>query len=479
MADVKSNSAIENNRDPVPNGANSAGPDSTSLRGDYMLLRSLFEVAKDVSASLALDEVLQRAVKSVVSTLQVTHATVFLYNQKRGSGEVVVEYPPMGSVGTVIEREGNPTLLRMESDPSSVIVPDIEMAQDVLGNTQQIARQLGIKSMLLVPIRGGGELIGAITVDVYTERRDFSGREIEGLEAIAGQLSSSIRNAQLFEQINRRAAVNERILLLGRQMMSTQDRNIVFNVAAQAGIDLLHGDGVSVALRDADDKTLYLYLLTDPVTMRPMTAPVVTELPYSESALRFICNSGETLLLGDFSQSHYPDYQVLIHHAPADLWGSGITMHSVVATPLQVAGRIIGTVQVTSKKKDAFSSEDPGILEQIANQLAIALENARLFKQASERVQVERLMNQLGANSAQMDLNTLVLSTMREIGGVLGARVGRVRLQMPTTESPAMKDMQKLRKLLDSRPSIPRSEDRSSGDSTAPGAGSKATQEAS
>lgn len=436
---------------PVP-ASGTAGPDSTSLRNDYVVLQSLYEFMRDIgTSSLALDEVLQHAVRSVVNTLHVTHATVFLYDQGRGSGKVVSEYPDMGSVGTVIERQGNPTLLRMENDPSTVIVPDIDTAQDILGATQAIAKQLGIRSMLLVPIRSSSELIGALSVDVYTERRDFSPSEVQSLEAVAVQLSANIRNAQLFEQVNRRAAANERIIALGRQLLASLDRDAIFRAAAEAAHDLLPADGVSAALRDSEDRHLYVYLLSDAEARRPLNAPLISEIAYEESALRFICNSGETLNLHDISQSVYPDYQVLVHNAPTDRWTTGEPMRSIIATPLRVAGHIIGTFHVTAEERRAFDTQDSAIVEQIANQLALALENSRLFRQASERAQIEQLMAQLGASAAHIDLQTLVLNTMREIGTIIGARTARVRLQMPSTEGPALRDMEKLRKLLDSR----------------------------
>ncbi len=55
---------------------------------------------------------------------------------------------------------------------------------------------------------------------------------------------------------------------------------------------------------------------------------------------------------------------------------------SEMALPLRVAGRIIGSVDVQSKQTNAFSEEDINVLTTLADQVAIAIENARLFGEA-------------------------------------------------------------------------------------------------
>jgi GAF domain-containing protein len=55
---------------------------------------------------------------------------------------------------------------------------------------------------------------------------------------------------------------------------------------------------------------------------------------------------------------------------------------SEMALPLRVAGRVIGSLDVQSTETNAFSQEDIGVLATLADQVAIAIENARLFSEA-------------------------------------------------------------------------------------------------
>ena len=59
---------------------------------------------------------------------------------------------------------------------------------------------------------------------------------------------------------------------------------------------------------------------------------------------------------------------------------------SEMALPLRVTGHIIGSLDVQSTQTNAFSAEDINVLTTLADQVAIAIENARLFSEAQRRI---------------------------------------------------------------------------------------------
>ena len=63
---------------------------------------------------------------------------------------------------------------------------------------------------------------------------------------------------------------------------------------------------------------------------------------------------------------------------------------SEMALPLLVRGQIIGALDVQSREPAAFTDEDVTVLQTLADQLAVAISNARLFQQAEERLEAER-----------------------------------------------------------------------------------------
>ncbi|MBN1583988.1 MAG: GAF domain-containing protein, partial [Anaerolineae bacterium] len=63
---------------------------------------------------------------------------------------------------------------------------------------------------------------------------------------------------------------------------------------------------------------------------------------------------------------------------------------SQIALPLQARGQIIGVLDVQSTEPEAFSDEDVTVLQTLADQVAMAISNARLFQQAQQAVEAER-----------------------------------------------------------------------------------------
>jgi GAF domain-containing protein len=63
---------------------------------------------------------------------------------------------------------------------------------------------------------------------------------------------------------------------------------------------------------------------------------------------------------------------------------------SEVALPLGARGEIIGVLDVQSTEPAAFSQEDVAVLQTLADQVAVAINNAQLFRQAEESLEAER-----------------------------------------------------------------------------------------
>ena len=65
---------------------------------------------------------------------------------------------------------------------------------------------------------------------------------------------------------------------------------------------------------------------------------------------------------------------------------------SEIALPLRVAGRVTGALDVQSRVTDAFSQEDVSLLTTLADQVAIAIENARLFSESQKALEESKAM---------------------------------------------------------------------------------------
>ncbi len=102
---------------------------------------------------------------------------------------------------------------------------------------------------------------------------------------------------------------------------------------------------------------------------------------------------------------------------------------SEMALPLIVRGQVIGAMTVQSVGEAAFSDEDIAVLQTMADQVAVAIENARLFEQAQVRAERERLVRTITNKVHQgADTEAIMRITLQELGQILGASQSIVRL---------------------------------------------------
>jgi GAF domain-containing protein/HAMP domain-containing protein len=107
---------------------------------------------------------------------------------------------------------------------------------------------------------------------------------------------------------------------------------------------------------------------------------------------------------------------------------------SEMALPLISRGQVLGALTVQSTEAGAFFEEDIAVLQTMTDQVANAIENARLFEETQRLVQRERAISQITSKlRSTLNLETILQTTVRELGQALGASEAIVRLGTETT----------------------------------------------
>ena len=100
-----------------------------------------------------------------------------------------------------------------------------------------------------------------------------------------------------------------------------------------------------------------------------------------------------------------------------------------VAVPVQLRGQMLGAVEWEIPAA-GLSEEKIELAQELANRLALSLDNARLFQESQRTTERERLVNSIATKlTAQTTINDILETAVREVGQALRAPQVSIRLQ--------------------------------------------------
>jgi signal transduction histidine kinase len=174
----------------------------------------------------------------------------------------------------------------------------------------------------------------------------------------------SERQAKLLEQY-------ERIMELSRHLNTVLELPRLLQLVVEAAQDITHSEASSILLVDRRSGDLYFEAATGSKSEEVQRFVV----PLDSSIAGWVVRHGETAVIDDAHQDER-------HFQQSDI-ETAFTTRSLLAVPLVVKGDIIGALEALNKVDgQPFGEDDVNLLMTMANQAAVAIENARLFQQS-------------------------------------------------------------------------------------------------
>ena len=248
---------------------------------------------------------------------------------------------------------------------------------------RQIGRALGFRSSVGVPMLREGEAVGAIIVNRREPGR-FSDGEVELLKTFADQAVIAVENVRLFKELEARTAdltrsVEQLTALgeVGRAVSSTLDLGTVLTTIVSRAVQLSGLDGGVVFEYDEDIEEFVQRVATE-------TGGALAEARRTARIRKGEGVLGQTAITLEPVQ--VPDITVPGAYAGRlreNLIGSGV--RAILAVPMVREGQLIGCLGVTRNRPGDFPAETIELLRTFATQSALAIQNARLFREIEDK----------------------------------------------------------------------------------------------
>jgi GAF domain-containing protein len=284
---------------------------------------------------------------------------------------------------------------------------------------QSLAKDVGFRSIVSVPMLLGNACIGAITV-TGAEPRIFSERQIELLQTFADQAVIAIENTRLFNELEKRnrdltesleqqTATSEILRVISQ---SQRDVQPVFEAIATNARRLCRAREGGVYTFDGELLHLAAVEGTSPEAEQEIRAHWrVPHRPGGHNTRTRALATGRAAYIEDVTAD--PQYELRPLAVSAGY-------RSACSVPMLRDGKAFGLITVTGEEAGLFADRQIAMLETFADQAAIAVENTRLFRELESRTRelassVERLrslaeVSQAVTSTLDIDqvLNTIV-----------------------------------------------------------------------
>ncbi|HEY3064310.1 MAG TPA: GAF domain-containing protein [Methylomirabilota bacterium] len=234
--------------------------------------------------------------------------------------------------------------------------------------------RLGYVSFLGVPLRVGDRIIGVFT---FRSRRAFTRRDEELAEAFAGQAAIAIEHSRLYREARHQAERMSALADLGRLLSETLDPDKVGQRVADAIRTLLGARSSALYRLDPESESLVVVTVS---TVPGADFQWTLVLPPGTGLVGIVVRDRlpqtSADVLGDPRVHYTGDQRVAIGRA---------TDRALLAVPLVVQDRLFGVLAVGDTRGRVFDTEQVRLAQAFADQAAIALENARLFREGDRR----------------------------------------------------------------------------------------------
>ncbi len=342
---------------------------------------ALLQVAEATSKLSNLTDVLTTVTRLTPMLTGVDRCGILLWERRTGL------WLPTESFGLSAEQQSAFALLRLDREraPLFAEIQD-EQAPRVLSDHEirtlpaDLMEWFDIGHLLILPLVARGEPLGLMLVDYVESTESFNERKVGLLSGIANQVAVAIENAQLYTSQQEQAYVSTALLQVSEAVRSLTDLSSILETIVRITPILVGVERCGIFLRDEPQDSLVLvqqYNLagSDPDWLE------LGHLDVEHPLSRQIMNGYPAIGVQDDLPEHW--------------FYAGLTPvragFPVLALPLVAKGYVLGALLVDYiGAPEWFAERWVHILNGIASQTAIAIENVQLYRQQAERQRLSR-----------------------------------------------------------------------------------------
>jgi sigma-B regulation protein RsbU (phosphoserine phosphatase) len=278
-----------------------------------------------------------------------------------------------------------------------IMVGDFEKEEDSLPARPAYVSENPPRSALFVPLIAGETVIGTVSIQSF-RRNAYQDSDQRVLSAMANQAALAIQKARLFAQEHKRARQLETIGQVSRQITATLDLPSLFKRLVQLVRENFGYYHVAIYSVEREHETV-----TFKASSSAVEQEIAPDVGWEQGLVGWVAAHGQPVMVNDVeSDTRYRCVDALEE------------TRSELTVPVLLEDDLVAVLDVQSDEAGAFSSDDLFILETLGSQIAVAIQEARLYEAERQQAWLSTALLQVADAMSQVsDLDAVLTSIVR------------------------------------------------------------------
>ena len=345
-------------------------PEAASEATSTLMESFLLEVADAVNTTLDLETLMRRVAELVHRIIHYDVFAILLLNEKRQELRIRFQVGHSQEVAEQIRVKVGSGITGMAAQRGEAV-----LVNDVLQDPEYIASGAKVLSELAVPLIVKGRIIGVLDVEA-SESNFFSEEHRSVLMLVASRVAIGVENARLYTRVARQAKQLVLLNEISRELTSILNLDQLFKRIGDLLLRLIDYQMFSILLlNDKRTKLQHRFSLRFKENVQ-----LKHEIPLGRGLVGYAAEQNQAVVVPDVTRD--------ARYIPLN----PETM-SELCVPLVYKGKVLGVLDLEHTRRNYFTEEHARVVKTLAAQIAISMENARLYEEIER--QEQRLVKDL------------------------------------------------------------------------------------